>query len=151
VDFNITSVTTNTAHFDASYGPGCVALVSGTPVAPASVDVNCQWTLTFQTATFTDTTGAGSNVTVDLPCQTTITIEAIGCTIHVLPGRYGHITTQNIDTTGASSTSASPTGVKLTPSIGNLTYTATGACQIAEHGTATYTGPVYVKNLWGML
>jgi hypothetical protein len=149
VDFKITNLTTTTAHFDASYSL-CTATVPPLTFS-ATVHVGCQWTLTFQNATFNNTTGAGANATVDLPCNTTVTVPAAGCQITVASQTRGHITTQNLDSAGAPTTSGpSPTGVKLTPNVSGLSYTS-NCIGVPTPGTASYIGPVYVHNVWGSL
>jgi hypothetical protein len=155
VTYNVTQVTTFDARVDPSFGGGCLFLVSGTPVGTATVNTaGASLTLTATHSTFGD--GLGSDITVDVNGPIIIT-TAVGCTLTIPSqsnkGGGTSIQSQNIDTTGANTTSTSPWGAKITATSLSLTYTTHGSCPgIAEHGNDSFfTGSVYVKNVWGSL
>jgi hypothetical protein len=150
--FNITSITTTTAHFHPSYA-GCNFTVAGTALGTATVDSPCTWTLHSVAASVFDTaTGAGSGGSVSTQCSTTVTVPAAGCTIHVaqVAGATG-ISTQNVTLAGASTTTIPAPAVRITAAVSGLTYTTAGSCLIAEHGTGSYSGSVAVRNVYGSL
>jgi hypothetical protein len=151
VDFRVTTVTTNTSTIDPSYS-GCTFIVSGTPLGTATVDSACTWDLSFVNAVFNDSTGVGSGGTAT-NCATQVTIPGIGCTLDVFAQTSEGISSQNVDTSGAATTVATPWGSKITATNSGLTYTTTGSCPgLSEHGKdAAYSGSVYVKDVWGML
>lgn len=156
VSFDVTTpVATDTLALRPTFA-GCTVKVAGTVIATGTIDVNCEWTLAFTRATFSTTSGDSSGVTVSIPCQTTVTLPAVGCTLHVaaVPGT-GAISAQNIDGTGANDVSASPWGVKIVASLSGLRYTTTqsagGNCVFPATGTLGYDGAVALKNVWGML
>jgi hypothetical protein len=149
--FNITGVTTTTVTFGPVYS-NCRFTVAGTVLGAATVDAPCHWTVHVGSGTFNNSTGAGTGGTVSTGCVTSVTVPAAGCTIHVAQvNGAGGITSQNIDATGANSTAAVPWGSKLVAAVTGLTYTTTGSCLIAEHGTGSYTGTVAVRNVFGSL
>jgi hypothetical protein len=149
--YKVTTVTTTTSTIDPSYS-GCTFLVSGTALGTASVDSGCTWDLSFSAATFTNTTGAGSGGSAT-NCYTQVTVPGIGCTLDVFAQTSSGIASQNVDTSGAATTVATPWGSKITATNSGLTYTTTGSCPgLSEHGKdAAYSGSVYVKNVWGSL
>lgn len=156
-NFNVTtnSITTNTVTVTPTF-LGCAVTIAGTPVAAASVDHNCEWTFTLHEAVFTNTTGATTGITVDVPCQTTITAPALGCTLHVTPvTRATGISAQNINAAGANDTSATPWGSKIIGNVANLHYTtslaAGGSCGVPATGTGSFNGTTAIRNLWNML
>jgi hypothetical protein len=157
VSYNVTGVSTSDATVDPTFGPAgaCVFNVSGTPVGTASVNtVGASLTLTATHSTFSS--GLGSDITVDVKGPIVVT-TAVGCTLTIPSqankGGGTSIQSQNVDSAGANTTSASPWGAKITATSVSLTYTATGSCPgIAEHGSDSFfTGGVYVKNVWGSL
>jgi hypothetical protein len=151
-DLHITTpLPTNTVHATPTFS-GCVFSVSGTPVATSTIDHNCEWTATAHHATFNTTTGATSDITLDI-CELTLTIPAVGCTIHVTesdeePG----VSLQNITSTGANDTSASPWGSRITAGLTGLHYITTGSCPgLPSTGSASYSAALYARNIWAML
>jgi hypothetical protein len=151
-----TPVPTNSVTFRPTYS-GCAFSVSGTTLGAATVDINCEWTLTFSSASFTDTTGAGTGGRADVPCSTTVTVPTIGCTIHVSPvAAAPGISSQNVTSAGVNDATATPWGSKIIANVTGLGYTTTtaagGNCVIASSGSsATYAGSVYQRNVWGAL
>jgi hypothetical protein len=157
--FTVTGVTTTDVRIDPAYGPPgtCVYSVSGTPVSSASVNTTgVSLTLTATHGAFNSGTGAGSDYTVDLS-GTIVLATGVGCTLTFPPqsGQAGgtSLQSQNVDSTGVNTTSASPWGSKFTANSLTLTYTASGSCPgIAEHGTDFFiSGGFYLKNVWGSL
>jgi hypothetical protein len=151
VVYRVTSVATTTATVDPSYS-GCSFVLNGTPLAPVTVDSRCTWDLSFANATFNSTNGAGTGGTVTT-CPTQMTLPAIGCTIDIAAQTREGISAQNVDTSGANSALATPWGSKITANVSGITYTTTGSCPgLSAHGNdASYTGSLYVKNVFGVL
>jgi hypothetical protein len=150
-DFHILGVTTNTATIKPTY-TSCNFLLNGTPLAAATVDTGCHWTLLFHTGVFNSTTGAGTGGSA-FNCATQVTVPAIGCTLDVFAQTRPGISSQNINAAGGNDTSATPWGSKVIANVTGLTYTTTGSCPgLSEHGNdAAYAGTVAVKNVWGSL
>lgn len=156
-DFKVTSTTTNTVNFDASYSPGgaagpCTFAVSGTVLGTAAIDTTTSWSLLGHHAVFDTSTGATTDVTVT-NSVTKVTVPGIGCTLDVFHQTSRGITIQNIDAAGNNTTVATPWGSKIIASVNNLTYTTTGSCVgLPEHGTdGFYSGTVAIANVFGSL
>jgi hypothetical protein len=155
-NFTVTAVSTTTAHFDPSFS-GCQLIVSGTPVAAASVTAPCTWTLSLHmtTATYNDLTGAGTGATVVTGCTTIVHAPAVNCELDVAAQAAGSITTQNINNTGDSSTLATPWGSKITSASTGLSYVvpAGKSCPgVTSPGTdGAYAGTAAIPGVWGML
>jgi len=152
--FTITAVSTTTTHFDPIY-QSCQLLVSGTPVAAASVTTPCTWTLSIQNATYNDATGAGTGATVRTNCVSVVHAPAVNCEIDVAAQTAEGISTQSIDASGANTAAATPWGSKIVAAATGLSYTvpAGKSCPgVTSPGTnGAYTGTVAAKDVFGML
>lgn len=149
-DLRITSTATSAMQFTPGFGPTCVASISGTPIANATIDSGCGWTMTFGSATFNDVTASGSGATLDIPCSPTITLAAIGCTIRLQSGKYQGASLQNISDNATNNVTPTPWGMKLTVSATAVQVTNIGTC-FAAGSTGSYTSGVYIRDLWGMV
>jgi hypothetical protein len=145
------STTTITGHGAVT---GCIFSISGTPVATATVTAFCTTDFSFTGAIFNNTTGATTSGTLSAAnCGATVVTTA-GCTIHGVGQTLGNgISAQNISSTGANDTSATPWGAKLIANVTGITYTSTGSCPgIAEHGSnGSASGTIVGRNIWGAL
>jgi hypothetical protein len=152
----VTNTSTVDVTADLTFGPHgkCVFSISGTPLGTATVTTSTSYTYTLQHGLVVTPPGALSRITVDLP-EIVVSAPSIGCTITVPAqsnkGGGSSLTLQNVSTSGANDTSASPWGSKVSASSLTLTYTTDGACPgLAEHGSDfSINSSVYVKNLWG--
>jgi hypothetical protein len=150
VVYRVTSVTTTTASVDPSFS-GCT-LVVGSPLALVTITTPCAWTVHFTNAQFSNATGAGSGGTLSTNCTTTFVLPQIGCTVDMAPHTSEGVSWQNVTTTGANSTSATPWGMALSTNLTNMTYEGTGGCfGFGTHGDFALASTVSFKNLWGTL
>jgi hypothetical protein len=150
VTYRFTAITTGTATVDPTFA-GCKLTLSGTVLGTFTIDTPCTWTLSVDTGTFNNTTGAEAGGTLITGCVTQMTIPSMGCTVDIAAQSVEGLSMQNIDATGANSTAAVPWGSKIVAALSGLTYTATGSCLIAEHGTMSVSSTVAVRNLYGQL
>lgn len=123
-------------------------MASGTPVAAAALDTRCHCNVSggiYDTST-SGVTGASTAT----GCSSTLTVEAINCTIHVPAMTKTGTTTNNITQTGAFTTAATAWGMRIT----GVTFTTTApasAFLILSTARAPFLGTVAVRALTASL
>lgn len=136
--------------FMMSYS-GCSLVVTGTPVAAATVHSNCSWNFSFSPSVFNNATGGATGGTVAPGCVTSVTSPAVNCQLDFAFATLPGVSAQNIDWTGSNSTASSPWGMKLVASITGWSYSVPSgkSCPgVVSPGSGGYTGTMAVPGVW---